>query len=482
MEYEKIKLPVSLGLAVSKALKEEMGIQTNMNQYGLLSFAFMPEDLELIKKIEISNIKKESLKKIEHLKNLEILIISNEHDDIEGGETKSVKKSEETHESEEYSIEDRDFMDIAKCEKLKKLVIKAQNKLKKIDLNYFENLEYVELRCNKNLEFIEAGRNVKNLKTFICCDNEKIKNTEEIGRIIERNTKLSQLEIDVMNFPDAIKYDYHSGEYDCDIVQRIKNIPVVKFEECFEADRTINLNLDNMINMHNKACKILHLYVQDTANKKDLIVGIENYLAKNVVYDEEAGQHVHVDMIRKMCDSDEQMQKLYRFFKSPTHGASGAYNAIMFNQCICEGYTRAMQYLLKLKGIKSHDVYCLPKIKQKSFFNTAEENAAAGEYEIAFDDEYHSILCIDDYNLLYADPCLDAKFYRKGDKTLPFVLKTKEEIEQTHRFVSNQENVLNRYSEQSEHSIMSSIRNTEAYIENQIRTGADELEIRGMIK
>ena len=292
MEYEKIKLPVSLGLAVSKALKEEKGIQTNINQYGLLNFAFMPEDLELIKKIEISNVKKEALKEIEYLKNLETLIISSEHDEIEDNSKEKLKKIEEAHESEEYSIEDRDFMDIAKCDKLKKLVIKAQNKLKKVDLNYFENLEYVELRCNKNLEFIEAGRNVKNLKTFICCDNEKIKNTEEIGRIIERNTKLSQLEIDVMNFPDAIKYDYHSGEYDCDIVQRIKNIPIVKFEECFEADRTINLNLDNMINMHNKACKILHLYVQDTANKKDLIVGIENYLAKNVVYDEEAGHRI----------------------------------------------------------------------------------------------------------------------------------------------------------------------------------------------
>lgn len=35
----------------------------------------------------------------------------------------------------------------------------------------------------------------------------------------------------------------------------------------------------------------------------------------------------------------------------PAGGTNGAYNAIMENTCVCEGYTRAMQYLLKLKGI-----------------------------------------------------------------------------------------------------------------------------------
>ena len=477
MEYRKIKMPVALGLAISKALKEERGIQTTVNEYGLLEFAFLPEDLELVQKIEIGHITKDSLEKIEHLKNLETLIISNE-DDSEV-DLNSENKTESEHESDEYSIEDRDFMDIAQCKNLKKLVVIAQNKLKNVDLNYFEKLEHVEFRCNKRLSKIEAGRSVKNLKTFICCDNEELENTEEIGRIIERNQNLSRIEIDVMNFPDAIKFDYHSGEYNHEIVQRLRNIPNIIFEECFEAERSITLSLDEMVKMHNKACEILHLYVQDTANKKDLIVGVENYLAKNVEYDEKAGQHVHVE---KYGDECESVEKEYRFVKAPMHGASGAYNALVFNQCICEGYTRAMQYLLKLKGVKSHDVYCLPRKIEKNFFNTAEENSRIGEAKIAFDDEYHSILCIDDFNSLYADPCLDAKFYRKGDKTLPFVLKTKEEMEETHRFVSSQSDILNRYSEQSEHSIMSAIRNTEAYIENQFRTGADKVEARGIIK
>ena len=472
MEYEKIKLPFSLGMAVSKYLLNEKGIAPQINEYGLMEFRFLPEELEMVKRIELSNIKKDDLEKINHLKNLETLIISNED-----GHNENLEDTE-AHESEEYSIEDRDFMDIAQCENIKHLIIIAQNKLKRIDLNYFKNLQYLELRCNKNLEEIESGRDVDKLETFICCDNEKLKNTEEIGRIVERNLKLARLIIDVMNFPDVIEYDYHSGEYNQEIVERLKKIESIQFEECFEADRIIRLKLEEMIKMHNKACEILHLYVQDTANKKDVIVGVDNYLAQNVVYDVKAATHVHFDLDENDCIIDE---KAFRFVKAPSHGASGAFNAIVYNQCICEGYTRAMQYLLKLKGIKSHDVYCRPKIREKNFFNTEEENAQVGQYKIMFEDEYHSILCVDDYHSLYVDACLDAKFYRKGDKTFPFLLKTKEQIEETHQFVSSQEDIMNRYSEQSEQSIMNSVRNTELHIETKIRTGEDKEEIKGII-
>ena len=144
MEYRKIKMPVALGLAISKALKEERGIQTQVNEYGLLDFAFFPEELELVQKIEIGHIKKDALEKIEHLKNLETLIISNESEfEVE---LNSDNNATHEHESDEYSIEDRDFMDIAQCKNLKKIVIIAQNKLKNVDLNYFEKLEHIEFR------------------------------------------------------------------------------------------------------------------------------------------------------------------------------------------------------------------------------------------------------------------------------------------------------------------------------------------------
>ena len=113
----------------------------------------------------------------------------------------------------------------------------------------------------------------------------------------------------------------------------------------------------------------------------------------------------------------------------PISGANGAYNAIIYGTSVCEGYTRAMQYLLKLKNIKTRNVYC---------FATQEDLGLASSQI----DEYftpvlpkegsHSIICIDDYNSLYCDPCWDACTYQKGFKSLPYTLLNKNEMSKDH--------------------------------------------------
>ena len=42
-----------------------------------------------------------------------------------------------------------------------------------------------------------------------------------------------------------------------------------------------------MIQLHNKACKILSENVPESAGSKDIIIGIEDYLSRNVKYDYE---------------------------------------------------------------------------------------------------------------------------------------------------------------------------------------------------
>lgn len=44
----------------------------------------------------------------------------------------------------------------------------------------------------------------------------------------------------------------------------------------------------------------------------------------------------------------------------------------------------------------------------------------------------HSILYIDDFYRQYCDPCWDASRWQRGDKKLPFYLRTKEDISKTH--------------------------------------------------
>ncbi len=122
-------------------------------------------------------------------------------------------------------------------------------------------------------------------------------------------------------------------------------------------------------------------------------------------------------------------------------GANGAYNAFIYGTCVCEGYTRAMQYLLTLKGIKSHNVHCISG-EDKLHMSTDKQDNIYKRYDLP-DDGYHSIISIDDIDWLYDDPCWNAGRYQRGDKSMPWTLLTKEEISRDHTLSFNERNINN---------------------------------------
>lgn len=122
-------------------------------------------------------------------------------------------------------------------------------------------------------------------------------------------------------------------------------------------------------------------------------------------------------------------------------GANGAYNAFIYGTCVCEGYTRAMQYLLRLKGIKSHNVHCIAG-EDKLHMSTDKQDDIYKKYDLP-NDGYHSIISIDDINYLYDDPCWNAGRYQKGNKSMPWTLLTKEEISKDHTLSFNERNINN---------------------------------------
>lgn len=188
-----------------------------------------------------------------------------------------------------------------------------------------------------------------------------------------------------------------------------------------------------MIQMHNKSCKILADNVPDNARRRDTIIGIEEYLAQNVTYDHEAVE----DKSRTASEDGISVGAI--------GGANGAYNAIMLNRCVCEGYTRAMQYLLKLRGIHSRNVRCIGEKDTLHLADKAKETIYT-KYELP-DEGYHSIICIEDEDLLYCDPCWNAGLYqaKNGNKSLPFTLLNKNEISKTHTLSFQERKVSNEH-------------------------------------
>lgn len=60
-------------------------------------------------------------------------------------------------------------------------------------------------------------------------------------------------------------------------------------------------------------------------------------------------------------------------------------------------------------------------------------------------DRYHSILCIDDYFCLYDDPCWNAVCYQRGDKSMPWILKTHSEISKDHSLSFEERGISNNH-------------------------------------
>lgn len=262
--------------------------------------------------------------------------------------------------------------------------------------------------------------------------------------MIKENKELCGLDLDVLLFPESIGFNNRTGEYNQEAYNKIKDIDP-KWHEALQGLKDTSVKRDSiqistrqMVLMHNKSCEILADNVRKFASNRDAVVGIETYLAQNVTYDYDSLKAEEGTKRNGLRMASKNGLALGTF-----GGANGAYNAIMFNMCVCEGYTRAMQYLLKLKGINSRNVSC---ISGKDTIGMADgKNETEHTHYKLPDDGYHSIICVEDEMCLYCDPCWDAARYQRGDKSLPYCLLNKEEISRTHTLSFAERRIANEH-------------------------------------
>ena len=256
----------------------------------------------------------------------------------------------------------------------------------------------------------------------------------DLNKTIMQNEELTDLNLDVLLFPDALSYDIKSGELNKDTIKRFDDMNI-SWKEILSSGKNIKINNYQMMNMHKKACQALEEYVPKYCENHTTVIGIEQYLAENVKYDYGALKTNHSHSY------DSKDDDLPAIVTGPLGGSNGAYNAFTYGTCVCEGYTRAMQYLLKLKGIKSHNVHCISG-EDKLHMSTDKQDDMYKIYDLP-DDGYHSIISIDDVDCLYDDPCWNAGRYQRGDKSMPWTLLTKDEISRDHTLSFNERNINN---------------------------------------
>lgn len=422
---ELTKLPVALGLKVNEILRKKTNFKPREDKSGILLFKYTKEELEKVEKLEIINPSKGELKGIDLLPNLKTLKIS------------STIRTNTPYTQEKHiaSISDDDAKLISKCSKIRYLDIENQSHLTYLNVSNLKELHILSLKRNSKLEDVYGMDRLKDIWILDCFGNENLTQIKELNKTIMQNKELTDLNLDVLLFPDAIGYDSKiqsimNQKLEIETLKKLNQMNTT-WTEILSSGKDIKINNNQMQRMHNVALKVLNEYVPEKSDKYTIVVGIEKYLSENVKYDMNSLDHKH----------SHTTQEENPIVIGPLNGANGAYNAFMYNTCVCEGYTRAMQYLLNLKGIKSHNVHCISG-KDTLHMASNENESMYKTYRLP-DDGYHSIICIDDINYLYDDPCWNAGKYQEGDKSLPWTLLTKSEISQDHTLSFSEKNIDN---------------------------------------
>lgn len=389
-----IKLPINLGTTIVKILKEK-NIKPRIHEdgpsKGMLSLEFSQEELDLITELDIINPGYNELDGIDNLRKLERLNITTQ------GRTEYQKNA--------ASITDKDIKLISELKQLKSLTIDNQSNISWLLLDNLANLEQLCITRNSNLEEIIGLDKLSKIISFEERGNKSLFTLDGIQALI-MNNNLEDFEIDVLHYPEILKQS-----------NKLANMINCNFSEQISGGqyKTVNYSFYQLILFHQKCISIAEKAKSISKDVKNQILFVEKYLAENISYDYDA------------LNTSNKVHYIDGKQKGKKYGTNSAYNGIMFGSAVCEGYTRSMQYILKLMGIKTKNVYCISG-KDKISINTSYHNQITLP-----DDGYHSIIRIDNNNqIYYFDPCWDSCKWHAGDKTLPYSFLTKKEISIDH--------------------------------------------------
>lgn len=381
-----IKLPMTIGLKVLEVLKEK-GYSPRVSKLGLYSFEFTADELSQITELTFINPLPNCLAGIEYLSNLKKL--------------KIVSTINTAYSNETVSINDKDIARISKLTSLTSLKIENQSEISWVDLENLVNLEEVSISRNSHLDELSGLDKLRKLNDFAVYGNKNLYRLEGIIDLITQN-QLDFIELDLMNYPEVLPL---KGD-----LYRMVNL---FFNEATSAG-IVSYSIGQASIFHEKCLAIASTIQSYSQNRKAQVIAVEKYLAEHVAYDTDGVKRSD----RAFYENGKKRGK-----KS---GTNSAYNGIMFGSCVCEGYTRSMQYILKLLGIKTTNVSCIAGA------NKIEVNTSYHNMVSLPDDGYHSIIRIDDEDMLYCDPCWDSCYWKKGRQNLPYCLLTKGEMSQDH--------------------------------------------------
>ncbi len=343
---------------------------------------FLEEEFELVREITID---KESMEYIDLFPNITSLTI-NGIAELDGNQFKSI---------------------IDRYDNLEKLIIKGQEQLQFLDVSKMKNLKQLELISNRSLHRIVGLDKINGLEQLTFYDNTTYLKEKELCEIV---SKLSQngthCNLDVLYMPTMNQIGISNSENFswCESVGLGIHGDELKYETQ-ELEQAVK-----------KAQEIVSKYIKPTDTTKQKYAILYQWMCENVRYDYEAldNDYAHKEQGKRV---------------GQLGGTNGTVNGLVYGSCVCEGYSKSMQLLLKLCGIPSFDVSCIaedPKKMMPSWNIDGKKKIHEGD---------HSILKVNiDGQCYYSDVTWDANKFQNNQQRQYFLL-SKQDITSDHKLV-----------------------------------------------
>ncbi len=319
-----IELPFRLGGFVRDSIDEyrkknnipEPDEVKNLSVYRRRD-TFLEEEFELVREISID---KESIQYIDFFPNITHLTIDG------------------LLELDSYQVKNI----IDRYPNLESIIIKGQEELTFLDVSKHKNLKHLELISNHRLHRVSGLDKINGLEQLVFYDNYTYLKEEELCETV---SKLSQngthCNLDVLYMPTMNQIGISNPENFnwCESV----GLGIYGDELKYETKE-----LEEAVK---KAQEIVSRYIKstDTAIQKYAI--LYQWVCENIKYDDEAlnNQYIHTDKGKNV---------------GQLGGTNGTVNGLVYESCVCEGYSKSIQMLLKLCKIQSFDVGCIIEEKK----------------------------------------------------------------------------------------------------------------------
>ena len=282
---------------------------------------------------------------------------------------------------------------------IQRLTIKGQNHLQFLDIHHLKSLKKLELISNRNLHQLIGIDMLSDLEEFTFYDNVIYAREKELcDHISSLSEKGVHCNIDVLYMPLLQQIGFHDSPsfHWCESIGLGLHSDEITYSTS-QLEKALEI-----------AKKVVDYYIHDGDSALEKYAIIYQWVCENIQYDYNSLNHNHYHV--------EDNQKV-----GSLGGANGTVNGLIYGSCVCEGYTKIMQLLLKLCNIPSFDIGCIIQNNQ-ILFPSIDINGIKKTHS-----GNHSILKVNiDGSCYYSDVTWDASRFQKKSNRKYFLLSTQD--------------------------------------------------------